>query len=79
MLESDGEVASHYAVVTFHYWLGHEFSEYAFIYLHVVIPHWFAMRKEGLNVTLKDIEDMPFSRNLTKKIVPIKYGQQTLF
>ena len=79
LLTSDGVVGSQYAVITFHYWLGEQFPEYVFNYLHTIIPHWFSMRQEGLNIKLEDIEQMPLTRDLFKTKVPIKYGQQSLF
>ena len=74
LLTSDGVVGSQYAVITFHYWLGGQFHEYVFNYLHTIIPHWFSMRQQGLNVTLEDIEDIPLTTNLTKIKIPIDDG-----
>lgn len=74
LLKSNGQVGSQYAVVTFHYWLGEQYPQYAFYFLHQIIPNWFSMRQQGLNVTLEDIEDIPLTTNLTKIKIPIDDG-----
>ncbi|HFI0682445.1 TPA: SAM-dependent DNA methyltransferase [Streptococcus suis] len=75
VLESDGYVETHYACICPHWSVD---SDCLALALSLTINPWFARVKEGLNVTLEDIADMPIHRWETKQ-VPIKYGQLSLF
>lgn len=61
LLESDGEVEAQFVVATLKQNIGYT-SDYLFLYLGLIIPHWFHLRQQGLNMSFKDIEDTPLIR-----------------
>lgn len=59
LLKSDGLIeGTHYAVITLHFWAPLT-AEYFFLYLQKNLPRYLHRVQEGLNIKMKDIENMP--------------------
>lgn len=73
LLDSDGQVDTKYAMFVPHYYVNGEFIYY---YLSNIIPKWFHMRQQGLNMTIEDIEQLPLTADLFREKIYLEQDGQ---